>query len=287
MNGNLAPIPAVHRVAELRARLADWRAKGQSIGLVPTMGALHEGHLSLVRAAQKVVNKVVVSIFVNPTQFGPNEDLAAYPRREEEDRAKLASVGAALAFVPTAEEMYPRGFSTAISVSGVSEGLCGASRPGHFSGVATVVSKLLLQVAPDVAAFGEKDYQQLQVIRRLVRDLDIPVTILPVPTVREDDGLAMSSRNAYLSAEERAAAPALYRALKDAAAAIEGGMAVDEALAAGRQAILSAGFASIDYLELRAADGLAPMDTTGRPGRLLVAARLGRTRLIDNVAVAA
>ncbi|WP_337998164.1 pantoate--beta-alanine ligase [Oleispirillum naphthae] len=287
MNGNLAPTPAVRRVAELRARIADWRAKGQSVGLVPTMGALHEGHLSLVRAAQKVVNRVVVSIFVNPTQFGPSEDLAAYPRREEEDRAKLASAGAALAFVPTVEEMYPRGFSTAISVSGVSEGLCGASRPGHFAGVATVVGKLLLQVTPDVAAFGEKDYQQLQVIRRLVRDLDIPVTVLGVPTVREEDGLAMSSRNAYLSAEERAAAPALYRALKDAAAAIEGGMAVADALAAGRQAILSAGFAAIDYLELRAADGLAPMETTGRPGRLLAAARLGRTRLIDNVAVAA
>jgi len=287
MAKDLGPVPAVRRVAELRARVADWRAKGQSVGLVPTMGALHEGHLSLVRAARKMVNKVVVSIFVNPTQFGPSEDLDAYPRREEIDREKLASVGASFAFVPTVEEMYPRGFSTAISVSGVSEGLCGASRPVHFSGVATVVTKLLLQVAPDVAVFGEKDYQQVQVIRRLVRDLDIPVTILGVPTVREDDGLAMSSRNAYLSPEERAIAPALYRALRDTAAAIEGGMAVSEALAAGQAAILAAGFSSVEYLEFRAADGLMPMAETGRPGRLLVAARLGRTRLIDNVAVAA
>lgn len=286
MTGTQGLPPVTRRVGDLRARVADWRKAGLAVGLVPTMGALHDGHLALVRAALKVADRVVVSIFVNPTQFGPNEDFAAYPRTEDADREKLALAGASLLFAPTVEEIYPQGFSTAISVSGVSEGLCGASRPGHFSGVATVVTKLLLQVLPDVAAFGEKDYQQLQVIRRLVRDLDIPVSVLGVPTVREADGLAMSSRNAYLSAAERAAAPALHRALADAAAAIKGGAAVAAALDGAKTAILAAGFSAIDYLELRAADGLAPMAEFDRPARLLVAARLGRTRLIDNLAVA-
>ncbi len=286
MTGTQGLQPVTRRVGDLRARVADWRKAGLAVGLVPTMGALHDGHLALVRAALKVADRVVVSIFVNPTQFGPNEDFAAYPRTEDADREKLAAAGASLLFAPTVEEIYPQGFSTAISVSGVSEGLCGASRPGHFSGVATVVTKLLLQVLPDVAAFGEKDYQQLQVIRRLVRDLDIPVSVLGVPTVREADGLAMSSRNAYLSAAERAAAPALHRALADAAAAIKGGAAVATALEGAKAAILAAGFSAIDYLELRAADGLAPLAEFDRPARLLVAARLGRPRLIDNLAVA-
>ena len=279
--------PVARRVGELRARVAAWRVEGLSVGLVPTMGALHDGHLTLVREVLKVVDRVVTSVFVNPTQFGPNEDFAAYPRTEDKDREKLGGAGVSLLFAPSVEDMYPQGFSTAIAVTGVSEGLCATTRPGHFSGVATVVTKLLLQALPDVAAFGEKDYQQLQVIRRLVRDLDIPVTVLGVPTVREADGLAMSSRNAYLMDAERGAAPTLYRVLTETAAAIASGGAVEAALAAGRAAILGAGFASIDYLELRAADGLAPMAAFDRPARLLVAARLGRTRLIDNIAVAA
>ncbi len=279
--------PVARRVGELRARVAAWRAEGLSVGLVPTMGALHDGHLTLVREVLKVVDRVVTSVFVNPTQFGPNEDFAAYPRTEDKDREKLGGAGASLLFAPSVEDMCPQGFSTAIAVTGVSEGLCATTRPGHFSGVATVVTKLLLQALPDVAAFGEKDYQQLLVIRRLVRDLDIPVTVLGVPTVREADGLAMSSRNAYLTDAERGAAPTLYRVLTETAAAIASGGAVEAALAAGRAAILGAGFASIDYLELRAADGLAPMAAFDRPARLLVAARLGRTRLIDNIAVAA
>jgi pantoate--beta-alanine ligase len=285
MSGSQALPPVARRVSEVRARVADWRKAGFSVGLVPTMGALHDGHLTLVREALKAADRAVVSIFVNPIQFGPNEDFAAYPRTEDADLAKLSTVGASLLFAPTVAEMYPQGFSTAITVSGVSEGLCGTTRPGHFSGVATVVTKLLQQVQPDVAVFGEKDYQQLQVLRRLVRDLDIPVTVLGVPTVREADGLARSSRNAYLSPAERAVAPTLYRALVDAAAAIKGGMDVAPALAAAKAAILAAGFASIDYLELRAADGLAPLAAVDRPARILVAARLGRTRLIDNLAV--
>ncbi len=277
--------PVARSVAELRRIVAEWRAAGHKVALVPTMGALHDGHLALVREAQRHADKVVVSIFVNPIQFGPNEDFDAYPRTLDADRAALATVGAALVYAPTVGEMYPEGFATTISVTGVSEGLCGATRPGHFSGVATVVTKLLLQAQPDAACFGEKDYQQLQVIRRFVRDLDIPVEIVGVPTVREADGLARSSRNAYLSVEERAAAPALHRTLSDTAAAIRAGAAVDAALEAGRRAILAAGFVSVDYLELRAAEGLAPLAALDRPARLLVAARIGKTRLIDNIPV--
>ncbi len=285
MTTTLALPPVARRVAELREQVDTWRKAGLTVALVPTMGALHEGHLTLVRAAMSHADKVVVSIFVNPIQFGPNEDFDAYPRTLDADRAALATVGAALVYAPTAGEMYPQGFSTAITVSGVSAGLCGDLRPGHFSGVATVVTKFLLQAMPDVAAFGEKDYQQLQVIRRLVRDLDIPVTIVGVPTVREADGLARSSRNAYLSPDDRAIAPALHRTLQDTAVAIRAGAAVDAALEAGKRAILAAGFASIDYLELRAADGLAPLSELDRPARMLVAAYLGKTRLIDNIAV--
>lgn len=280
-----APTPVVHRIADLRAQVAAWRAEGLRVALVPTMGALHQGHLTLVRHAFTRADRVVVSVFVNPIQFGPNEDFDAYPRTLEADRAALATVGASLVFAPAAAEMYPQGFATAVTVAGVSEGLCGGSRPGHFSGVATVVTKLLLQALPDVACFGEKDYQQLQVIRRFVADLDIPVEIVGVPTVREDDGLARSSRNAYLTAEQRAVAPTLHRTLQDTAQAIRSGAAVDAALEAGRRALLAAGFASVDYLELRAAEGLAPLAALDRPARLLVAARLGNTRLIDNIPV--
>ncbi|SBW12349.1 pantothenate synthetase [uncultured Alphaproteobacteria bacterium] len=285
MTAALAPVPVTHRVADLRARVAAWRKDGLRVALVPTMGALHQGHLALVRRALELADRVVVSVFVNPIQFGPNEDFDAYPRTLDADRALLATVGASLAFAPSVAEMYPEGFSTAVTVSGVSEGLCGGSRPGHFSGVATVVTKLLLQTLPDVACFGEKDYQQVQVIRRFVRDLDIPVEIVGVPTVREADGLARSSRNAYLTPEERAAAPNLHRTLQDTAAAIRTGSAVDAALEAGKRALLAAGFAAVDYLELRAAEGLAPLAALDRPARLLVAARLGKTRLIDNIPV--
>lgn len=285
MTATLALPPVAHRVADLREQVSAWHRAGLAVALVPTMGALHQGHLTLVRRALELADRVVVSVFVNPIQFGPNEDFDAYPRTLEADRAALATVGASLVYAPSVAEMYPRGFATSIGVSGVSEGLCGGSRPGHFSGVATVVTKLLLQAQPDVACFGEKDYQQLQVIRRFVADLDIPVRIEGVPTVREADGLARSSRNAYLSAEERAAAPNLHRTLQDTAQAIRSGAAVDAALEAGKRALLAAGFASVEYLELRAAEGLAPLAALDCPARLLVAARLGKTRLIDNIPV--
>ena len=277
------PVPAVRTVAELRARVTAWRAEGLRIGMVPTMGALHEGHLSLVRRAREEVDRVVVSIFVNPTQFGPNEDFDKYPRQEEDDRRKLATVPADLAYCPKVDEMYAPDRSTSVRVGGVSEGLCGGARPGHFDGVALVVTKLLLQCLPDVAVFGEKDYQQLAVIRRLVRDLDIPVTVRGGPTVREADGLALSSRNKYLSAEERAAAPALNRALRDVAADCRAGWSTAEACAGGAADLLAAGFAKVDYLEVRDAETLAPIERLGeRPARVLGAAFLGATRLIDN-----
>jgi len=281
----VSTLPVFRSVSALRAQVADWRRQGLKVALVPTMGALHEGHLTLVRRGLELADKVVASVFVNPTQFGPNEDFAAYPRREAEDAALLAGAGASGLFAPTVAEMYPEGFATSISVAGVSEGLCGAFRPGHFDGVATVVSKLLLQAGPDVALFGEKDYQQLQVIKRLVRDLDIPVTIVGVPTVREQDGLARSSRNAYLSAEERAIAPALHRILAAMAEALRQGADSASQEAWGKAQIVAAGFSSVDYLEVRAAEGLAPMARLDRPARILVAARLGKARLLDNIPV--
>jgi len=249
------------------------------------MGALHEGHLTLVREGLKRADRVVASVFVNPTQFGPNEDFDAYPRREAEDAALLEGAGAAALFAPTVVEMYPQGFATSITVAGVSEGLCGDIRPGHFSGVATVVTKLLLQAGPDIALFGEKDYQQLQVIKRFVRDLDIPVEIVGVPTVREADGLARSSRNAYLSAEDRAVAPAIHRVMTAMAAQLKAGADAASQIAWGKAELLAAGFASIDYLEVRAAEGLAPLERLSEPARIIVAARLGKARLIDNLAV--
>lgn len=278
-------LPIFRDVASLRAQVAAWRSKGQKVALVPTMGALHEGHLTLVRRGLELADKVVASVFVNPTQFGPNEDFAAYPRREAEDAALLAGVGAGGLYAPTVAGMYPEGFATTVAVAGVSEGLCGAFRPGHFAGVATVVSKLLLQAGPDVALFGEKDYQQLQVIRRLVRDLDIPVTIAGVPTVREADGLALSSRNAYMSAGERAVAPVLHRTLSAMAQSLRAGAPCAAQEDWGKAQIVAAGFASVDYLEVRAAEGLAPLSRLDRPARILVAARLGKTRLLDNIPV--
>lgn len=280
----------VHSLDPLRSAVATLRQTGK-VALVPTMGALHEGHLTLVREARKRAEHVVVSIFVNPLQFGVNEDLDAYPRQLERDCKLLEPEGVALVWAPTVEAMYPQGFATNIAVAGVSEGLCGASRPGHFDGVATVVCKLFHQVLPDVALFGEKDWQQLAVIRRMARDLDLTRphvdAIMGVETVREEDGVARSSRNAYLTAEQRAAAVALPTAMKAAIAAIEAEAPVAQALADLERALLAGGFASIDYAELRDADSLAPLDArSDRPMRLLVAARIGKARLIDNMAVA-
>jgi pantoate--beta-alanine ligase len=277
----------VRTVAELRARIAAWRAADERVGLIPTMGALHEGHLSLVRLAKARAPWAVASIFVNPTQFGPHEDFEAYPRDEMRDAALLAGVGCDLVYAPAAAEMYPAGFATTVSVAGVSEPLDGAARPGHFTGVATVVTKLLLQAGADLAVFGEKDYQQLQVIRRLVGDLDIPVEIVGGPIVRAEDGLALSSRNAYLTAAERPRAAELHRALAAAVDALRAGRPAAQAEAEAIARLERAGFARIDYVEVRGAEDLARLGPgpIRPPARILAAAVLGQTRLIDNLAV--
>lgn len=280
----------IHALDPLRSAIDALRADGP-IALVPTMGALHDGHLTLVREAKAKAAHVVVSIFVNPLQFGANEDLDAYPRQLERDCALLEAEGVAVVWAPKVEAMYPAGFATNISVSGVSEGLDGAARPGHFDGVATVVCKLFNQVLPDLALFGEKDWQQLAVIRRMARDLDLTRphadAILGVPTVREADGLAMSSRNAYLTPEQRAAAVALPTAMRAAIAEIEGGVPVGDALSALARALLAGGFLSVDYAELCDAADLSVLPArSDKPMRLLVAARIGKARLIDNMAVA-
>ena len=280
----IGKLAVVRSVAELRRRVRAWRRAGETVALVPTMGALHAGHLALVTRARELCDRVVASLFVNPTQFGPDEDFARYPRDESGDAAKLVTARCDLLYAPPLEEMYPQGFSTSIGAGALAAGQCGRFRPGHFSGVATVVTKLLQQAQADVACFGEKDWQQLQVIRRVVRDLDIAVRIEGVPIVREADGLALSSRNAYLSPAERAAAPALQRTLRDIARRIERGEAsVAAALEAAVGELGRAGFTKIDYVEAVEAETLAPLARADRPGRILAAAWLGRTRLIDNV----
>jgi pantoate--beta-alanine ligase len=280
-------LSVVRTVADLRARVARWRAAGDKVGLVPTMGALHEGHLSLVEAARRQgANHVVVSVFVNPTQFGPNEDFSKYPRQEAADAAKLATVGADLLYAPDVGEIYPDGFFTTVHVASLTDGLCGPLRPGHFDGVATVVSKLLLQCLPDVAVFGQKDYQQLQVIRRMVRDLNIPVMIEGAATVRDETGLALSSRNAYLTPEQLTIARQLNRVLFTMADRI----AADpnrcrSEIEWGLEELRVAGFDRIDYLAVCDAASLKPLEIADRPARVLAAAFIGKTRLIDNVAV--
>ena len=279
----------VNRLAALRPAVDSLRARGE-LALVPTMGALHDGHLTLVREAKRLAPHVAVSIFVNPTQFGPNEDLAAYPRQLAEDARLLEAEGVDLLWAPSVDEVYPQGFATTVAVAGLSEGLCGASRPGHFDGVATVVAKLFNQVRPDFALFGEKDLQQLAVIRRMARDLDLvlprPERIIGVATVREADGLAMSSRNRYLSPEDRARAAALPRLMREAIDEIVAGGEVAATLRGLKNELISAGFASVDYAEIADATNLEPLNNLdGHYARLFVAARIGGTRLIDNMPV--
>lgn len=273
----------VHHLPDLRRAVASLRGDGARVALVPTMGALHAGHMALVDAARAAGAKVVASIFVNPKQFGPNEDLSRYPRPAEADKALLIAHGCDLLWMPGVDDMYPAGFATNVSVSGVSDGLDGAARPGHFDGVATVVTKLFNQVRPDSAFFGEKDFQQLAVIRRMVADLDLGLEIVGVPTVREADGLALSSRNIYLSPDERARAVALPRALAEAKRAIEAGEPGWHA--AAMASLVQAGFVT-DYIALVDAATLGD-PVLGQPRRLLAAARIGTTRLIDNLDVAA
>ncbi len=272
----------VHDVPALRAATSALREGGARLALVPTMGALHDGHMTLVEEAKRHADHVAVSIFVNPRQFGPNEDFDAYPRPAEKDMALLVKHGVSLLWMPGVPAMYPAGYATNVSVAGLGDGLCGAARPGHFDGVATVVSKLFNQVRPDVALFGEKDWQQLAIIRRMSADLDIGVDVVGVPTVREADGLALSSRNAYLTAQERASASALPKAIAAAKADIEAGGAVASALDAVRLALVAAGFHQPDYVALCGAEDLRDMTILDRPARLFVAARLGKARLIDN-----
>jgi pantoate--beta-alanine ligase len=279
-------VEIVRDVASLRARLAEWRRGGETIGLVPTMGALHAGHISLVHDAKKHARRVVMSIFVNPAQFAPSEDFCSYPRSFEADAALFATAEGDLIFAPNDEAMYGDDFATTISLAGpAAVGLEDRFRPAHFAGVATVVAKLLNQCRPDVAIFGEKDFQQLKVVTRMARDLDFATGILGAPTVREPDGLALSSRNVFLSAEERALAPCLYAALRRCTHDINRGIAIETALDTARAALRAAGFVT-DYFEARHAETLAPIASHGKgPLRLLAAARLGTTRLIDNIAV--
>ncbi|MFO0110791.1 MAG: pantoate--beta-alanine ligase [Alphaproteobacteria bacterium] len=272
---------------QLQNMLHEWQVTRQTVALVPTMGAIHAGHLQLVAEAKKNASKIVVSIFVNPTQFGPNEDFANYPRTLERDIQLLAQAGVDLVWSPSVIEMYPEGFATSIHVAGLREALCGAFRPGHFDGVATVVAKLFMQIRPDIALFGEKDYQQLMLIKRLVKDLNMNIEVLGVPTLRERDGLALSSRNQYLDADERKIAPKLYAILQQTSNHIRSGADVKDMLGLAEKEIIAAGFTKIDYIELRAEESLMPVvNFSEKTARLLSAVWLGKTRLIDNVRVA-
>ena len=275
----------IREVGQLTAALVSLRARGKSLALVPTMGALHAGHLKLITEGRRVADCVAATIFVNPLQFGANEDLDRYPRQEGKDAGMLEEAGCDLLWLPQPQEIYPAGFATTVSVKGVSDRWEGEARPGHFDGVATVVAKLLCAIRPDIALFGEKDFQQLAVIRRMTQDLQLGVEILGVPTVRDEDGLALSSRNAYLSAEERGKAAELPRALNEAAERISAGNSVTEVLATTKARLEAVGFSPIDYVALVNAMTLEPLEQAGGPMRLIAAAKIGRTRLIDNIAV--
>jgi pantoate--beta-alanine ligase len=276
----------VNKVSDLRAKISSWRRKGFRTGLVPTMGALHEGHLSLVRKALEHADKVIVSIFVNPSQFAPDEDFARYPRREEEDCKLLADTGAHLVFIPAVEEMYPDDNSTSVHVKNITDRLEGAFRPGHFDGVATVVTKLLLQCMPDIAVFGEKDYQQLCVIKRLVKDLFIPVGIIGAPIIRDEYGLALSSRNDYLSEEDLKIAREMNKILSFLATEIRNSPEeVNSICNKGHDIFMSAGFSKVDYIQIADPDSLRPLTTLDRPARLLCAAYIEHTRILDNITV--
>ncbi|MGJ8624858.1 MAG: pantoate--beta-alanine ligase [Yoonia sp.] len=277
--------PIIRTLSDLRALTRAWHMAGEDIGVVPTMGALHQGHLSLVRAAKDACDRVIVTIFVNPKQFNNPEDLENYPRTEHDDAKKLASFNVDAIYVPDGDQIYPHGFATNVSVSGLTDMLCGAARPGHFDGVATVVSKLFLQTQADKAFFGEKDYQQLQVVTRLAADLDIPIEVVGCPTIREEDGLAMSSRNLLLSDRSRVKAPLLAEVMDDIAKALNDGQAMADIVPDATARLLAAGFNEVDYLELRDGSDLSLLDTMKPDARLFAAAWLAGVRLIDNIAV--
>lgn len=273
----------VKTISDLRARVQTWRQNGDQIALVPTMGALHDGHLSLIQLGKAKADKAIISIFVNPTQFNQAEDLQHYPRQELQDIEMASAAGADLIYMPDITTMYPTGHATKVMVEHISSALCGHARPGHFDGVATIVAKLLLQSLPDIAIFGEKDFQQLLIIKTMVRDLNIPVSIIGAPLIRDTDGLALSSRNTRLNANEREIAKRLPVIMQDCAAAINSGTSFSEALAAGRAALDDAGFDQVDYFEIRSSDTLEAMSSPGKTARLFAAAFIGDTRLIDNI----
>ena len=285
MSKQVKHLETIHTVHELRRQVAEWRLNALTVAIVPTMGALHEGHMSLVDRALKIADRSIVSIFVNPTQFSKGEDLERYPRNEEDDLKKLTSVGVDVVYMPRVNEMYKSRALTKVSVDELSQRLCGLHRPELFPGVATVVTKLLIQCSPDYAIFGEKDYQQLQVIKQLVSDLDIPVNIVPQDTVREKDGLALSSRNVYLNAEQRILAPLLYSELQKVAFECQDGIPIEEVIANGRSRLIELGFSKVDYFSLCDPLKLNPLKNLDGPARLLAAAWLGNTRLIDNIEV--
>lgn len=277
--------PIFRTLPELRNQTSHWRSAGETIGVVPTMGALHQGHLSLARAARAKCDRVIVTIFVNPMQFDDPEDLKNYPRTELDDARKLESIGIDLIYVPNPDQIYPDGFVTTVSVSGLTDMLCGEARPGHFDGVATVVSKLFLQTAADFAFFGEKDYQQLQIVRRMAADLNIPIEVIGCPTIREEDGLAMSSRNLLLSDRSRIYAPMLAEVMYEMRDKLRTGAAINDVLPSAQARVMAAGFNEIDYLELRDGTDLALLDHAKPDARLFAAAWLAGVRLIDNIAV--